>query len=295
MPTNQVRNIMKEITPLTDSDCFTIFSRVKKGFDFPLHFHDEYELNLIINGDGAKRVVGNSEGVIDDMELVFIGPNLYHAWFTHQCKSEAITEITIQFHSDLFTEKFLNRNQLMLIKRMFENSRRGILFSQETIADASKRITKLNKMSGFDSVFELLSLLYDLSISKNSTLLSDPGHLIENYDRKSEKIERIFEHLSTNFNRQVNLNEIAKIVNMSEATVARFIKKRTGMSFVNILNEIRIGQASKMLITSTDTISEIAYQCGFNNLSYFNRIFKIKKNVGPKEYRKAYVNEEVFV
>src|ERR1700712_2785821 len=98
---------MREITPLTPSDCFTIFSRVKTKFDFPLHYHEEYELNLIINAKGAKRVVGGSIEVIDDLELVLIGPNLYHAWFTHQAKSEAITEVTIQFHKDLFDDKFL--------------------------------------------------------------------------------------------------------------------------------------------------------------------------------------------
>jgi hypothetical protein len=95
-------NVMREITPLTPSDCFTIFSRVKNKFDFPLHYHEEYELNLILNANGAKRVVGGHIENIDDLELVLVGPNLYHAWFTNQCKSEAITEVTIQFHKDLF-------------------------------------------------------------------------------------------------------------------------------------------------------------------------------------------------
>ncbi len=80
-------NIIKEITPLTQSDCFTMFSRIKKEFDFPLHYHDEYELNLIINGQGARRIIGNHIETIDELELVLVGPNLPHAWFTHQCQS----------------------------------------------------------------------------------------------------------------------------------------------------------------------------------------------------------------
>src|SRR6478736_1655617 len=127
-------SVMREITPLTSSDCFTIFSRVKQKFDFPLHYHEEYELNLILNAKGAKRVVGDHIEVIDDVELVLVGPNLYHAWFTHHCQSEAITEITVQFHKDLLDENFLKRNQLSFLKSMLERSQRGILFSPETIA-----------------------------------------------------------------------------------------------------------------------------------------------------------------
>jgi AraC-like DNA-binding protein len=289
------RNVMKEITPLTDNDCFTIFSRTKKGFDFPLHYHDEYELNLIINAKGAKRVMGNHEAVIDDMELILVGPSLCHGWFTHEWKGESITEVTIQFHKDLFDEKFLNRNQLALIKQMFENAQCGILFSQETIVNVADRILNLKKMNGFDSALALMSLLYDLSIAKNSKILSDPGHLCKEYNYKNEKVDKVYDYLNKNFNKQIALIEMARIVDMSEAAFARFIKKRTGMSFVNILNEIRVGHASKILIDSTNTISEIAYQCGFNNLSYFNRIFKEKKIVGPKEYRKTYAGAEIFI
>ena len=109
-----MNGIMKEITPLTPNDCFTIFSRVKKEFNFPLHFHEEFELNLILNAKGAKRIVGDHIDVIDDIELVLVGSNLNHAWFTHQCESEEITEVTVQWHKDLFDDKLLKRNQLRL-------------------------------------------------------------------------------------------------------------------------------------------------------------------------------------
>src|SRR5437868_4828951 len=99
-----INHVTREITPLTPNDCFTIFSGIKQKFDSPLHYHDEYELNLIINAKGAKRVIGDNIDVIDDMELVLIGPNLNHTWFTHQCQSGDIAEVTIQFHKDLFDE-----------------------------------------------------------------------------------------------------------------------------------------------------------------------------------------------
>ena len=114
------QNLLKEITPLTINDCFTVFSRTKKEFNFPLHFHEEYELNLIINAKGAKRIIGDHMSEINDIELVLIGPNVPHCWKTFNCKSKKIIEITIQFHKDLIDEKFLRRNQKNSIKIHFD-------------------------------------------------------------------------------------------------------------------------------------------------------------------------------
>jgi len=286
---------MREITPLTPGDCFTIFSRVKEKFDFPLHYHDEYELNLIINAKGAKRVVGGHIEAIDDLELVLVGPNVYHAWFTHQCQSKSITEVTIQFHKDLFDDKFLRRNQLSFVKNMIERSQRGILFSPETIAALKDRIYSLNKKSGFDSVLELLSILHDLSISRNMKTLSDSSFSNEQFHYNSRRIEKVFEYMNSHYNMQITLAEVAKIANMPEASFSRFIKKRTGKTFIDSLNEIRLGHASRMLIDTTNTVAEIAYKCGFNNISNFNRIFKRKKFCIPKDFRETYSGNRVFI
>jgi len=288
-------NVMREITPLTPGDCFTIFSREKKKFDFPLHYHDEYELNLILNAKGAKRVVGGHIEIIDNLELVLVGPNVYHAWFTHQCQSEAITEITIQFHKDLFDDKFLRRNQLSFVKNMIERSQRGILFSQETVGALKDRIQSLSKKSGFDSVLELLSVLHDLSISRNMKTLSDSSFSNEQFHYNSRRIEKVFEYMNSHYNMQITLAEVAKIANMPEASFSRFIKKRTGKTFIDSLNEIRLGHASRMLIDTTNTISEIAYKCGFNNISNFNRIFKRKKFCIPKDFRETYTGNRIFI
>ena len=286
---------MREITPLTPGDCFTIFSRVKQKFDFPLHYHDEYELNLILNASGAKRVVGGHIEVNDDLELVLVGPNVYHAWFTHQCQSKSITEVTIQFHKDLFDDKFLRRNQLSFVKNMMERSQRGILFSQETVTAVKDRLHSLNKKNGFDSVLELLSILHDLSISRNMKTLSDSSFSNEQFHYNSRRIEKVFEYMNSHYNMQITLAEVAKIANMPEASFSRFIKKRTGKTFIDSLNEIRLGHASRMLIDTTNTVAEIAYKCGFNNISNFNRIFKRKKFCIPKDFRETYTGNRVFI
>ena len=290
-----MNGIMKEITPLTSNDCFTIFSRVKKEFNFPLHFHEEFELNLILNAKGAKRIVGDHIDVIDDIELVLVGSNLNHAWFTHQCKSDEITEVTIQWHKDLFDDKLLKRNQLRLIRQMLERSMKGIAFSAETIRNISPRILTLNQKNGFDSVMELISILHDLSSSRNMRTLSDSSFSDFHQPSNSRRIEKAFEYLNNNYDKQISLKEIAKLVNMTEVSFSRFIKKRTGSTYIDSLNEIRLGHASRMLIDTTHSIAEISFNCGLNNISNFNRLFKKKKNCTPKEFRESFSGNRIFI
>ena len=289
------KNITREITPLTQNDCFTVFSRVKKEFNFPLHYHDEYELNLIINAKGAKRIVGDHIDQIGDLELVLIGPNQSHAWFTHLCKSEDIKEVTIQWHKDLLDEKLLRRNQLSFIRKMFDLSTKGILFSKETIQHIYPRIVSLEKESGFDSVMALINILHDLSTSRSMRTLSET---IYNSDSQlnfnSRRIEKAYDYMNKNFDKPVALGDIAKLVNMTEVSFSRFIKKRTGITFIDSLNEIRLGHASRILIDTTNSISEVSYSCGFNNISNFNRLFKKKKGCTPKEFRENFSGTRIF-
>lgn len=295
LTTTRMNGIMKEITPLTSNDCFTIFSRVKKEFNFPLHFHEEFELNLILNAKGAKRIVGDHIDVIDDIELVLVGSNLNHAWFTHQCESEEITEVTIQWHKDLFDDKLLKRNQLRLIRQMLERSMKGIAFSADTIKNISPRILSLNQKNGFDSVMELISILHDLSSSRNMRTLSDSSFSNLHQPSNSRRVEKAFEYLNNNYDKPISLKEIAKLVNMTEVSFSRFIKKRTGSTYIDTLNEIRLGHASRMLIDTTHSIAEISFNCGFNNISNFNRLFKKKKNCTPKEFRESFSGNRIFI
>ena len=286
--------LLREITPLTPHDCFTLFSREKSEFDFPLHYHDEFELNFIQNAKGAKRVIGDHVEEIDELELVLVGPNLQHGWFTHNCASKEIKEITIQFHRDLFDKKFLQRNQMAFVRNMFERSLRGILFSKETILVIMPRLHALTQRSGFDSVLELLSLLHDLSTSRNILTLSDTSfNNMETLTYNSRRIELIMNYINHNFDKTITLGEAAKIAAMSEVALSRFFKQRTGKTFIDTLNEIRLGNASRMLIETTHSINEIAYKCGFNNISNFNRIFKKKKDCTPKEFRHSYSSSGV--
>ena len=288
------QTILREIAPLNSADCFTISSIVKHEFDLPVHYHDEYELTLIINAKGAKRVVGNSIGIMDDMELIFIGPNLCHAWFSHQCNATSIQEVTIQFHKDLLNEAFLRKNQLSLLKGLLNNAQRGVLFPKEMIIKVAERIINLKQKNQFEAVLELFSILHTLSIYPNIKLLSDPGFSDENILCKSRRIERVFEFMYNNYEKHISLVEAANIANMTAASFSRFLKKKTGKTFVEILNEIRLGYVSRMLIDTDIIIADIAYKCGFNNISNFNRVFKHKKLCTPLEFRETYSRGKII-
>jgi AraC-like DNA-binding protein len=283
-----------EMTPLSQSDCFTLLTRVETDPDWPLHFHDGFELHFIINARGGTRVVGDHTAEVEDLELVLIGPNLQHAWFTNKAGGAEMREVMIQFHKDLFDEKQLHRQQFSFIRTMFDRAMRGILFSKAATAHIASRVLNLSQKRGFDSVLELMSILHHLSMTPDFRLLSScsQSELVSHWRR----VDRSFEYMNRNFDKPITLAEMAQLTAMSELAFSRFFKARTGNTFIDTLNEIRLGNASRMLIDTTHSIAEIAYHCGFNNISSFNRIFKKKKSCTPKEFREGYtVGTRIFV
>lgn len=277
----------REIPPLSSEDSFLVFDRVKDNFDFPVHYHPEFEINFILNGKGVKRVVGDNIEEIDEVELVLVGPNLYHGWELHNCKNKQIREITIQFHNNLFDESLLSRKIMTPIKDMFNRSIHGILFSKKTTEELSSRIIKISKLAGMDYFLEIVSILYDLANSRNQRLLSTftvDHDTFEDYD----KMKIIYEYVQKNFSEKITLEEVSNIASMSTVSFNRFIKKRTGKTFVNYINNIRIGYAARWLAEKDLSISEIAFKSGFNNIANFNRSFKTIKKCTPSQYREDF-------
>ncbi|SDE14844.1 transcriptional regulator, AraC family [Pricia antarctica] len=280
-------NVYREITPLTSQDCFLVFDRTKEVFTFPIHFHPEMELNFIANGKNLRRIVGDSLENIGALELVLVGPGLVHGWEQHHCKSKNIREVTIQFHNDLFDNAFLGRSIMKPVKDMFDRAAHGILFSDTVTQNMAPRIKKVSKLTGMDYFLELQSIFYDLAISRNQRLLSTSTVQLEDFEN-SGKLKSLYDYIQENYASKIPLAEISDLLNMSGVSFNRFIKKRTGKTFVDYLNAVRIGYASQMLVEKDLGISEIAYKCGFNNIAHFNRIFKKNKGSTPSQYRQDF-------
>ena len=277
----------REVIQMGPHDSFLVFNRTKETFHYPLHFHPEYELNYISNGSGLRRVVGNSFSEIEDKELVLIGSDVPHCWEQHNCEGKKVREITIQFHPTLFHESLLNRGIMKPIKDMLRKSKHGILFSRQVINSIESRLIEVTKLDGFDYFMELVSILYDLAVSRNQTLLSDT-YAKKGNGESNEKLSRVHEFIEKNYTKKITLSELAQITNMSPVSFNRFIKKRTGKTFINYLNDVRISKACRLLIEQDESISYIAYGCGFNSIANFNRMFKKSKGCTPTEYRNGF-------
>ena len=291
--------LFKEVSPLSSNDCFILIERQKTNFNFPIHIHPECELNFIENAKGAQRIVGDSIEEIDEEELVLVtNPHLEHAWKDYRNVSKNIHEITIQFHPDLLTDTFLNKNQMISIRQLFRHAERGVAFSRESIAKVRPLLKTLTcENDSFYSLIKLLIILHELSIDKGMRELST-GQFAANVMHQhssDESLGRVMDYLSRHYSEVIRLSEVAEMVNMSESSFCRFFKQHTSKSFIDFLTDIRLGAASRALIDSSLSIAEIGYDCGFNNLSNFNRIFKKKKGVTPSEFRDNYRKNKTII
>jgi len=281
--------IHREITPLKEDDCFLVFNRRRNDFTFPIHFHPEYEINFIRNAKGAKRIVGDHIGEVEDYELVMVGPNVYHGWedFKND-NSKIFHEITIQFPRYLFDSLLLNKNILKPIKELLKASNHGILFSKETIINVEKRLNSLSKKNGFKNFIEFQALLYDLATSNNKKSLTNLSFEDQDDFHNSQRIEKVYNFVKENYNKKIMIEDAALALNMTVISFSRFIKKRAGKTFTEFVNEHRLGYATRKLIETNESISEICFNCGFNNISNFNRRFKKKQGCTPTEFRENF-------
>lgn len=285
--------ILHELPPITNKDCFVVFDRKKNLFDFPIHYHEVLELNFISGGAGTKRIVGDNMEEVQNLELVLVGKNIPHGWIDAPNFKNPVHEVTIQFHPDFLNDSFLERNQLAKLKRMIELSKRGILFSQNTILKIKEDICQLSKLTGFDSVLTFLHILHILSLDVPDKILVTEHFEHKGINAEIDRIEKVFNFLRNNYEKNITLEESARLINLGKASFCRFMKKNTGKSFIENLNEIRLEHVSQLLRESNLSISEISYSCGFNNLSFFNKIFKNKFLCTPKEFRNLNFGAEI--
>jgi AraC-like DNA-binding protein len=288
---------IREITPLSKEDCFYIADRHKTEFTYPIHSHSEFELNFIAHAPGVKRIVGDSIEVIGEYDLVLItGEDLEHVWEQHECRSQHIREITIQFSSELFFANFIGKNQFDTIRKMLEQAQKGLSFPMEAILKIYRLLDKLSSKQGFAAVLDFLTILYELSLfSDHARTLSSSAFAKIGVQSDSRRVQKVQEYINTHYKEEIRLNELADLINMTPVAFSRFFKLRTGEGLMNYIIDIRLGHATRLLVDSTMSIAEICYDCGFNNISNFNRIFKKRKHYSPKEFRENYRKKKVVV
>lgn len=293
---NDMSEVLYEISQLSERDCFDIAERHKSSFTYPIHRHKEFELNFVQNARGVRRIVGDNVEEIGDYDLVLIGgEELEHVWEQGNCESKDIREITIQFPKELLTASFIDKNQFASIMKMLASAEHGIAFSMETIMRVYSELdTVTHEKDGFMQVLEMFKILYDLSRGDYKELASS-SFAKTSRDQESRRIKTVKQYINDHYAEDLSLELLSDLIGMSPSSFSRFFKQRTHKTLTSYITDIRLGVAARALVDSTQNISEICYNCGFNNLSNFNRIFKAKKGMSPKEFRALYRKNKVII
>lgn len=291
------RRIIHEITPLMGKDVLYIADRHKKEFTYPIHNHSVYELNFVENAKGVRRIVGDSQEVIGDYDLCLItSPVLEHVWEQNECHSDDIREITVQFDFSMSDETLFGRNPYASITRMMQEAKKGLSFPLQAIMKVYGMLDTLSSVKdGFYAVQQFLTILYELSRCENARTLASSSYAKVTVEDDSRRILKVKNFISKNYMDELRLPELASLAGMSSSAFSRFFKLHTGRNISEYIIDLRLGYAARMLVDTDKCISEIGFDCGFNNLSNFNRIFKKKKGCSPSEFRESYHKTRIIV
>ena len=289
--------VIHEITPLMGKDVLYIADRRKSEFTYPIHNHEVYELNFVEHASGVRRIVGDSNEVIGEFDLVLItSPDLEHVWEQNTCVSPDIREITIQFDLDLSDSGMFGRNPFNSMKQMMVEARKGLCFPLHAIMKVYNQLTTLSSIKdGFYAFVQFLTILYELSKCDGARTLATSSYAKVETESDSRRVQKVKNYITNNYRDEIRLGKLADLVGMSPSAFSRFFKLRTGRNLSEYIIDLRLGYACRKLVDSTDSISEISYACGFNNMSNFNRIFKKKKGCSPSEFRDNYRKTRIIV
>jgi AraC-like DNA-binding protein/quercetin dioxygenase-like cupin family protein len=251
------------------------------SFEFKWHYHPEYELTYILNGSGY-RIVGNSHEHFTSGDLVLLGSNLPHTWWGKNEDGSPSEAIVIQFSNE-FIAPFLRLSECLSIKDLLEKSAKGVRFESDSLL--VEKLHSLGETKELESVLLLLSLLQDLSIKPAALLCASSYHNV--ISKKFEtRINKVCTYIQNQYSESISLKQVSDLVFMTESNFCKFFKKATSTTFSDYLNDLRINEACHLLLSSEDNVSKIAHDCGFESLSYFNRVFLRKITKTPSAFRK---------
>lgn len=268
----------------------------KKGLDFynQWHFHPEVELIYIHKGRGT-RFIGTDVHRFEPDELFLFGSNLAHMWrcdpeyFMENSKLKA--EVTIiYFHHDFLGDKFFNIPELKSIDSLLEKAKLGIKITGDTKVSIKELMSKLSEVKGLERITMLLTILEKMAASKEKQYINPVYHEVKIDRSEANRLNKIFQYISDNFQRKITLSEIASVANLSAKAFCRYFKSKTRKTFYDFLLEVRVAHACNLLLEKEMTIYEVCYDCGFNNLSNFNRYFKKIMHKTPTNYKREFMN-----
>jgi len=253
------------------------------------HHHPEYELVLITKGKG-KRMVGDHIDRFVQNDLVLVGPYLPHEWL---CDREYFDHpdgfrgegIVYQFLNDFLGQQFFDIPENRNLKRLLDESIRGVKFYGTTKKNIISLMLDNYNLDGTERLYSLFSIFRILSKTNEYKLLCSPGFVEPLNTKGNDPMQKALEHIIQNFQTGVSMKDMIRVTNMSNTAFSMAFKKNYRMTFKEYLLNIRVGYACKLLTDATLNISQIAYNCGFENISNFNRQFKKIKGITPTYFQ----------
>lgn len=282
---------LEKDTQAGENSFFTRYAEVPHTYN-QFHFHKEYELLYNIENNGT-RFIGDSIRRFGNHDLVLVGPNIPHYWQSDDQyfmgdPNIMARVVLVQFVDNFLGEKFLNAPEMALIRNLLDRAAQGIQIRGEEARAIGEKFYLVTQLSGWKKLLTLIEALCMMSEVKDYILLASRGFCESHKVGNEERISSIFNQIIKNHQREFKLEEAAELANMNPSAFCRYIKKTTSKTFSEVLNEVRIGFACKMLINTNDSISQVAYNCGYQNVPYFNRQFRTIKERTPQEYRMKY-------
>ncbi len=279
-----------KITPPPNSS-FNFFAQDAAFFATPWHYHPEYEIVLVLESTG-KKFVGSNISNFKPGDLCMIGAYLPHYYrndeqFYAKDASIRARSLVIHFLEDFMGGNFFDLPECQAIKNLLERSKLGLNFGPQTVEKVAAKIEGLQYLTGINRLLELIAVLAILSESEDMQELTTNSMSLQN-EVDSARINGVLSYIVQNYQQEIQLAEVAKLANMSESAFSRYFKKRTRRTFSQFIAEIRIEHACKLLVQDKMSISAIALESGFNNLSNFNRQFKLLKKTTPLAYRSTF-------
>lgn len=286
---HRLRKASYEIVTPGPGRSFAFRSFDLPAFDSPWHFHPEFELTLVQAGTG-RRFVGDHIAEYGPGDLVLLGPELPHFWHSEVSEGSGPSQsLVVQFLPEFLGSDFFDLPELDAMKQLFSHSARGLCFTGQTRERAAGIMERMAGRSPQGQLLSLLEALDLLSRSPDAEVLATEGFAPALDTRTEERINRcqdfIFEHLDRPF----RLEEVADHMNMSPSAFSRYFKRVMGKTFSRFVNELRVGQACRALLETDRPVAEIAYDCGFNNLSNFNRRFRELRGASPRQFREQHL------
>jgi len=272
---------------------FAVREKKERRFRGTYHFHPEIELTQIVVGRGL-RLIGDDISSYSADDLVLIGRNLPHRYVSDGSSETMSHARVIQFSPEFLGSTFLDSAEMIGPRRLIAEASRGLCFSPKVVANADQILRQLFDSKGMHRLLLLLELLDLLASGRKFRKIASAG-FVSNVDKyESNKINRAINYLNDNLQDPITLDEIAALLDVSPATCNRLFRKSLGKPFKDFLIEVRVSYACKLLLESSEPIINVAWACGFRNLSNFNRLFKTRKKKTPSAYRKhAMINGSV--